>query len=194
MAAAQPAVVVAESVPPPGEQFTLVKAIALLRGSTAAHIAGYLSLAVSIVTLYSILRLIGDDSASEEGSTCNGDFMMSQKRYVACVHRPRSASVVVALQCPANAELTVRLSIAPVHSTACTFATGQVIPLAKITRDRFVASLHEMEGAPNGLKAISGTTESYITALFFFIVSIGFCVHSVRVPAQLCSVAVLFLV
>jgi len=103
-------------------------------------------LAVSIVTLYSILRHIGDDSASEEGSTCNGDFMMSQKRYVA---------------------------------TACTFATGQVIPLAKITRDRFVASLHQMDGAPHGLKALSGTTESYITALFFFVVSIGFCVHSI---------------
>ena len=87
-----------------------------------------------------------------------------------------------------------RIAIAHVHSTACTFATGQVIPLAKITRDRFVASLHQMEGAPHGLKALSGTTESYITALFFFVVSIGFCVHSVRAPDQLCSVGALVLV
>jgi len=64
-------------------------------------------------------------------------------------------------------------------ATACTFATGQVIPLAKITRDRFVASLHVMDGAPPGLKSLSGTMEAYITALVFFVISIGFCVHSV---------------
>ena len=86
-----PAVVVAAPVPasvPEADprQFTLDEAIALLKGSTSAHIAGYISLAVSIVTLYSILRLIGDDSASEAGSTCIGDTLASQRRYVACVH------------------------------------------------------------------------------------------------------------
>ena len=77
---------VPEAVPAADKQFTLEEAIALLKGSTSAQIAGYISLAVSIVTLYSILRLIGDDSASEPGSTCIGDFLASQKRYVACVH------------------------------------------------------------------------------------------------------------
>ena len=57
---------------------------------------------------------------------------------------------------------------------------GQVIPLAKTTRDRFVASLGDMAGAPAGLKALGGTTESYITALVFFVVSIVLCIHSVR--------------
>ena len=57
---------------------------------------------------------------------------------------------------------------------------GQVIPLAKTTRDRFVASLHTIDGAPPGLKALGGTTESYITALIFFAVSIVLCIHSVR--------------
>ena len=59
------------------------------------------------------------------------------------------------------------------------FATGQVIPLAKITRDRFVASLHQMDCAPPGLKSLSGTMEAYITALVFFVIAIGFCVHSI---------------
>ena len=63
---------------------------------------------------------------------------------------------------------------------AATFATGQVIPLAKATRDRFVASLHDMDGAPKGLKALRGTTESYITAAVFFIASIIFCGYAVR--------------
>ena len=54
------------------------------------------------------------------------------------------------------------------------FATGQVIPLAKITRDRFVASLHQMDCAPPGLKSLSGTMEAYITALVFFVIGIGF--------------------
>ena len=88
---APPGVVVAAPVVPAvdNQQFTLEEAIALLKGSTSAHIAGYISLAVSIVTLYSNLRLIGDDtSASEAGmyGTCMGDLLGSQRRYVACVH------------------------------------------------------------------------------------------------------------
>lgn len=79
---------VVEAVPAQPAQlqpFTLVEAKELLQGSTAAHIAGYISLAVSIVTLYSILRLLGDeDSGSQEASAC--DMLTAQKRYVACVH------------------------------------------------------------------------------------------------------------
>ena len=71
-----------------------------------------------------------------------------------------------------------------IYRTACTFATGQVIPLAKITRDRFVASLHGIAGAPTGLRVLKGTTESYVTALVFFVISVGFCIHSVRAPPK----------
>ena len=70
------------------------------------------------------------------------------------------------------------------YRTACTFATGQVIPLAKITRDRFVASLHGVAGAPTGLRVLKGTTESYMTALVIFVISVGFCILSVRAPPK----------
>ena len=124
------------------QPFTYADAVALLKGSAASHIAGYISVAAAIATLTLNLQLL--DHGEEDTSS---DTREARILLVAC---------------------------------AATFATGQVIPLAKTTRDRFVASLHDMDGAPKGLKALRGTTESYITAAVFFIASIIFCGYAVR--------------
>ena len=124
------------------QPFTYADAVALLKGSAASHIAGYISVAAAIATLTLNLQLL--DHGEEDTSS---DTREARIFNVAC---------------------------------AATFATGQVIPLAKTTRDRFVASLHDMDGAPKGLKALRGTTESYITAAVFFIASIIFCSYAVR--------------
>ena len=131
-----------EALPLDEQAFSYVDAVALLKGSAASHIAGYISVAAAIATLTLNLQLL--DHGEEDTSS---DTREARIFNVAC---------------------------------AATFATGQVIPLAKTTRDRFVASLHDMDGAPKGLKALRGTTESYITAAMFFIVSIIFCSYAVR--------------
>ena len=123
------------------QPFTYADAVALLKGSCASHLVGYISVAAAAATLTLNLHVLrhGEEAGSE-------------------VREARIFGV----------------------ACAATFATGQVIPLAKTTRDRFVASLHDMDGAPKGLKALRGTTESYITAAMFFIVSIIFCSYAVR--------------
>ena len=131
-----------EALPLDEQAFSHADAVALLKGSAASHIAGYISVAAAIATLTLNLQLL--DHGEEDTSS---DTREARIFNVAC---------------------------------AATFATGQVIPLAKTTRDRFVASLHDMDGAPKGLKALRGTTESYITAAVFFIASIVFCVYAVR--------------
>ena len=123
------------------QPFTYADAVALLKGSAASHIAGYISVAAAIATLTLNLHIL------RHGEEDSSDTREARILLVAC---------------------------------AATFATGQVIPLAKTTRDRFVASLHDMDGAPKGLKALRGTTESYITAAVFFIASIIFCGYAVR--------------
>ena len=62
---------------------------------------------------------------------------------------------------------------------AGTFAAAQVISLAKTTRDRFVASLHDQPGAPQGIDALKGTTESYLITVVAFLASMVFCIHAV---------------
>eukprot|EP01050_Picozoa_sp_SAG11_P020050 SAG11_NODE_3310_length_2531_cov_4.143092_1_plen_427_part_00 len=179
----------AGAAPGGNKQFTQSEAEELLKGSTGGHIAGYVSFIVSIATLVLNLHLMDSDDGGSEagdgGTGCLFDLGDKQKLYVACVHcrpchfaglLPARDSVPTAVDELVLLLLLVCLSIC---STACTFATGQIIPLAKITRDRFVASLHDMDGAPTGLKFLSGTTEAYITALVFFIISIGFCFHSI---------------
>jgi hypothetical protein len=80
-----------DAVPETNKQFTKAEAEELLKGSTGAHIAGYISFAVSIGTLAVNLHLMDNDDAvsevSEGGTDCFGDLGTRQKLYVACVHR-----------------------------------------------------------------------------------------------------------
>ena len=150
----QPAPVVAqpvqphEAVPADERDFSHDDAVALLKGSTGSHVAGYISLLISIATLIINLKQIDNDTdgsaAAAEEATSGEESLRGE--YVAC---------------------------------AAAFATGQVIPLAKTTRDRFVASLHGERGAPVGLNALKPTTEAYAMAILFQLVSFAFCVHAV---------------
>ena len=66
------------------QPFTFDEAVALLKGSTSAHCAGYISFAVSIVTLVINLSLLVDDDSSQAGPTC--ECIKDGTLYVACVH------------------------------------------------------------------------------------------------------------
>ena len=79
--AAQPVVAAAaeEAVPADERPFSYDDAVALLKGSTGSHIAGYISLLVSIATLVVNLKQIDNDgsAAAAEEESLRGE-------YVAC--------------------------------------------------------------------------------------------------------------
>ena len=150
----------------------------LLKGSSAAHFGSYLAFAISVVTLIINLGLIDVEAGAN----------------------------ATAADSPCAADPQLISSEKFYAATAFTFATGQVIPLAKATRDRFVASLDgsahsnsrrtltafssllladlppllpTVDGAPKGLKALGGTPESYYTTLIFFVISILLCFQAI---------------
>jgi hypothetical protein len=83
-------VVPAEAVPgAPAGEFTYEQAVDLLKGSNAGHLCGYISLAVSMVTLYLNLSRMDGDIDADTNSTaaaavCWEDQQSAKKLYVGC--------------------------------------------------------------------------------------------------------------
>ena len=94
------AVPVAAPAPADDTTFTYQQAVELLKGSTAGHLCGYISLAISMVTLYlNLTRMDGDiDAATNStagGAVCWEDQQSVKKLYVGCaaVH-PRTFKTI----------------------------------------------------------------------------------------------------